>query len=193
MTATPTASSRRTASSSGANPQTGTTSPGVRFVVAVALLAALAGCAAGRPNHPREPSMPSVTTAPHQDGNPDTSSDSDSDEEDAGPAASTTVTPQAVQAAVAFVTAWARPGLDQPTWLADVSRHAIPEYAAALATVDPANIAAHRIVADAVPQTATPDAADVDIPTDAGTVRVVLVLRDGRWLVADVRPVQESP
>jgi hypothetical protein len=62
-----------------------------------------------------------------------------------------------------------------------------------LATVDPANVAAHRIVADAVPQTATPDAADVDVPTDAGAIRVVLVLRGGRWLVADVRPARESP
>ncbi|MEV0132637.1 hypothetical protein AB0H83_29775 [Dactylosporangium sp. NPDC050688] len=161
----------------------------MRFVLAVALLAFLTGCAPGRPA-PRQPSMPSVTTAPHQNGTPDPGSDTN--EEDAGPAASTTVTPQAVQAAVAFVAAWARPGLDQPAWLAGVSQHATPEYTAVLATVDPANVDAHRIVADAVPRTATPDAADVDVPTDAGAIRVVLVLRDGRWLVADVRPAQES-
>ena len=190
MTAFTTPSSRhKPAPGSGVEPQTGHAGAGVRFVIAVALLAALAACASGHRAPRREPSMPSVTTAPREDGSPR----SDGDEEDAGPAASTSVTPQAVQVAVAFVTAWARPGLDQPVWLADVSRYATPEYAAVLATVNPANVAAHRIVADAVPQTATPNAADVDVPTDAGAVRVVLVLRDGRWLVADVRPAQESP
>ncbi|MGI5185524.1 hypothetical protein ACQEVZ_55705 [Dactylosporangium sp. CA-152071] len=131
-----------------------------------------------------------MTTVPHDgSGAPG----SGIDEEDAGATASVPVPPQAVQAAVAFVTVWARPGLDQPTWHAGVTQYATVEYAAVLATVDPANVAATRIVADPVPQTATPDAADVDVPTDAGVVRVVLVLRDGRWLVIAVRPAQEAP
>jgi hypothetical protein len=190
MTSTPTCSGRtrraRVRSAGTARPA------GARRVIALAaVLAVLSACSTGRPADPREPAMPSVTTAPLQHSSTDPADSVD--EEGAGPLAGATVTPQAVQAAVAFVTAWARPDLDQPTWLAGVSRHATPEYAAALATVDPSAVAAHRITADAVPQTATVQAADVDVPTDAGTIRVVLVLRGGRWLVTDLRPARETP
>ncbi|MET7391880.1 hypothetical protein ABZS66_00065 [Dactylosporangium sp. NPDC005572] len=104
-----------------------------------------------------------------------------------------TVTPQAIQAAVAFVTAWARPDLDQLAWLAGVIAFAMPEYAAVLASVDPANVPAHRVTGLATPRTATADAAEVDVPTDTGPIRVALVLRDGRWVVADLHPAEDTP
>ncbi|MDR7277664.1 hypothetical protein [Catenuloplanes atrovinosus] len=101
----------------------------------------------------------------------------------------TAVPAAAVDAATRFADAWARPHLPADRWREDVAALATAEYATMLRTVDPANVPATRITGQAWPRESTTLRVVVDVPTDAGTLRLVCVASHGRWLVATVQMV----
>ncbi|MDP9792574.1 hypothetical protein J2S43_001086 [Catenuloplanes nepalensis] len=99
----------------------------------------------------------------------------------------TAVPAAAVDVAVRFAGAWARPGLPADRWREDVAALATAEYATMLRTVDPADVPATRITGQPWPRESTTLRVIVDVPTDAGTLRIVCVAPHGRWLVATVQ------
>ncbi|WP_434740755.1 hypothetical protein [Micromonospora sp. SH-82] len=103
-----------------------------------------------------------------------------------GPTGTVAPDPAAVAAAIRFVRAWARPHLSAGRWLADVRAYAVPGYADILDTVDPAQVPATRVVGPGQVALAIADRTDVDVPTDAGFLRVTVVRTEGRWLVATI-------
>jgi hypothetical protein len=112
---------------------------------------------------------------------------------DDGPGAATSAppAPAAIDAATGYVQAWARPTLDQPTWLAGLQPLVLPAYAPLLADTDPANVAATTLTGAPRAVSSTTDTVVVDVPTDAGPIRVTVVAANGRWLVATAAPVPE--
>ncbi|WP_051800152.1 hypothetical protein [Catenuloplanes japonicus] len=93
----------------------------------------------------------------------------------------------AVDAAARFADAWARPDLPAADWREDVAALATAEYAHLLRTVDPADVPATRVTGQPQPRESTTARVVVDVPTDAGTLRVICVAPHGRWLVATVQ------
>ena len=146
-----------------------------RLGVAVAVIALVAAGCAPRPRP--EPAAVSWPPAPSVSG----------DTED-GPNPPIAIAPPAAatDAALRFVHAWARPGLDQPAWFAGIRDLVTPAYAGLLAATDPANVPAHLVTGAPVARSSTSTVLVTDVPTDAGTVRVTLTRVDGRWLVATV-------
>ncbi|MFE9187854.1 hypothetical protein ACFYMB_31500 [Micromonospora haikouensis] len=108
------------------------------------------------------------------------------------PAVPTHADPEAVAAATRFVQAWARSGLPAGRWLAGVQPLAIPAYAEQLTTVDPANVPASRITGPGRVSSAVTNRTEVDVPTDAGVLRVTVVRSGGRWLVATIGRREEA-
>ncbi|WFE47665.1 hypothetical protein [Verrucosispora sp. WMMD1129] len=96
--------------------------------------------------------------------------------------------PATLDAATRFVRAWARPHLPAERWLADLQPLAVAGYADLLATVDPANVPARRVTGAGRVATAIDGRVDVDVPTDAGPLRVAVVREGTRWLVATIAP-----
>ena len=149
-------------------------------------LAPIAGCTgsahpAGSPDRP----SPASTLSPAPSG-PDP--DPDHDDEGIGEAPSAAPAPQAVLAAQDYIRAWARPDLDQKTWLAGVARYATPAYLQLLATVEPGNVTARHVTGAAKVLSSSTAVVVLDVPTDAGPVRVTCSNTDGRWLVATAEP-----
>jgi hypothetical protein len=114
---------------------------------------------------------------------------------DDGPGTAVSVSPPtaALDAASAYVRAWARPQLDRDTWHAATRHLVTPAYAQLLAETDPANVPAQAVAGPARAVSSTTVVVVADIPTDTGTVRVTLTRIDGRWLVATCAPAQETP
>lgn len=98
----------------------------------------------------------------------------------------------AVDTAMRFVRAWARPDLPADRWLSGVRPYAVSAYADLLATVNPANVPATEVIGTGQPVAATAEWADVDVRTDAGVLRVRCVRSGARWLVATVGLRQEA-
>ena len=138
------------------------------------------------------PASPTVAASPEQTPpapatslNPSAGSDDDGVSDDPP---TTEADPLALQTAVAFIRAWAHPELNQQQWLAGISALATPAYRGLLATVDPRSVPAHTITGPAVAVTANTFVVVVDVPTDAGPIRVNCERDAGRWLVATVEP-----
>lgn len=122
----------------------------------------------------------SATTAPV-----DTEGGSDADSvADDGPETA------AEDAAASFVAAWARPDLKAPAWLAGVTPHATPEFAAKLKTTNPANTPNVTVAGEPVEVAINAEAAVFDVPTsDSKFYRVqVQVQPNGAWLATDIQP-----
>ncbi|MFF3867060.1 hypothetical protein [Micromonospora sp. NPDC001898] len=98
----------------------------------------------------------------------------------------------AVDAAMRFVRAWARPDLPADRWLSGVRPYAVSAYADLLATVEPANIPATQVTGRGQVVAATAERVDIDVRTDAGVLRVRCVRDGARWLVATVGIRQEA-
>ncbi|MFV2021724.1 hypothetical protein [Micromonospora sp. LOL_023] len=91
---------------------------------------------------------------------------------------------QAAPVAAAFATAWARPDLTAQAWWQGVAALCDDGFAAALRTVDPAQVPATRVTGQPVVVEAPEAGAAVyDVPTDAGTLTVTLSDVGGRWVV----------
>jgi hypothetical protein len=88
-------------------------------------------------------------------------------------------------AAVAFVRAWARPGLAEVQWFAALQPLVTSTYANVLQDEEPWSVQAHRVTG---PPAGSGDSqgATVTVPTDAGTVVVTAVRSGTSWLVANV-------
>ncbi|MFY1681654.1 hypothetical protein ACN265_09020 [Micromonospora sp. WMMD730] len=142
------------------------------------------GCTRSAPAPASAPPTPAGTATP-QIASP-------ADLDGVGPTGPAGADPEAVAAAVGFVARWARPQLDASRWLAALHPRAVPEYAALLATVDPANVPATKVTGRGQVVAATPTHASVDVPTDTEVLRVICV-RDGRrWLVATLGVREEA-
>ncbi|WIM99995.1 hypothetical protein ACTOB_003669 [Actinoplanes oblitus] len=113
--------------------------------------------------------------------------------DDPGAAPSATPAPAAVDAATGYVQAWAHPSLDRAAWYAQLQPLVTPEYAELLADTDPANVPATTVTGAPRVVRSTTDMVVADVLTDAGGIRVTVVNRDGRWLIATVVPAPESP
>ncbi len=96
-----------------------------------------------------------------------------------------TATPDADMLATArrFAAAWARPNLTTTAWLDGVSSCATNDYVRELEDIDPANVPATKVTGDPIVVTSRVDEADVDVPTDGGTLRLHLVHLVGKWWV----------
>lgn len=103
-------------------------------------------------------------------------------------APSTPAAPAAVAAALAYVTAWARPDLAPNAWYAAVRGLVVPQYARLLADTDPASVPAHTVTGPARVLSSTTAVVVVAVPTDAGTVQVTVLRTGARWLIATARP-----
>lgn len=107
-----------------------------------------------------------------------------------------TVPPSAADQAAATSTAlqwvqrWLRPaeGVQPAQWIAGLGPLSTPEAVTQLRTVDPQNVDSTRITGPAAIHSSMSDDITVDVPTDAVTVRVVVVRADGRWLVNGWNP-----
>jgi hypothetical protein len=90
-------------------------------------------------------------------------------------------------AAVAFVRAWARPGLPESQWFAALRPLATPAYANVVQDEEPWIVTSHRVTG---PPSGRGDGegASVTVPTDAGPELVMLVHQGSTWLVTDVEP-----
>jgi hypothetical protein len=153
------------------------------FALLVAATLVLSGCSPATPD-----TAPPTTTTP----NP-AAEEADHDHDDGpGPAISVPPPPAALNAATAYVRAWARPHLDHDTWYAGTRPLATPAYAQLLADTDPANMPAQVVTGPARAVSATTAVVVADVPTDTGTVRVRLTSADGRWLVATCTPAPET-
>ncbi|MEV6925534.1 hypothetical protein AB0M46_13690 [Dactylosporangium sp. NPDC051485] len=157
----------------------------LRAAVSLIVLAvAVAACATS----PTPPAPTGSVTAPAVSAGSAQPDDHDHDHDGVGPTQppSTGDLAAAHNAGQAFVTAWARPDLPASDWHATVAPLAVPAYANKLSTVDPSRVPATRVTGPAVTVSATASAVLLDVPTDAGTVRVSVVLQDRRWLVDDL-------
>ncbi|MEU8655830.1 hypothetical protein [Actinoplanes philippinensis] len=146
---------------------------------------AVAGCSSADAPNPAPAGTAASSTAQSVD-------EGDHDHDDGpGAAPSAPPAPAAIDAASGYVQAWARPTLDQPTWLAGLQPLVLPAYAPLLADTDPANVAATTLNGAPRPVSSTTDTVVVDVPTDAGPIRVTVVAADGRWLIATAAPAPE--
>jgi hypothetical protein len=152
---------------------------------AILTLLLAASCSSSDTPHPVPADTAASSTVPAVD-------EGDHDHDDGpGAAPSAPPAPAAIDAATGYVQAWARPTLDQPTWLAGVQPLVLPAYAPMLADTDPANVAATTLTGAPRPVSSTTDTVVVDVPTDAGPIRVTVVAASGRWLIATAAPAPE--
>ncbi|MBN9748643.1 hypothetical protein DMP23_47545 [Amycolatopsis sp. A1MSW2902] len=96
----------------------------------------------------------------------------------------------ATSTAVQWVQRWLRPaeGVQLSQWIAGLEPLSTPEAVTQLRTVDPQNVDSTRITGPAAIHASLPEDITVDVPTDAATVRVVVVRADGKWLVNGWNP-----
>lgn len=99
----------------------------------------------------------------------------------------------AVTTATEFMRSWVRPsaGVGAQEWLAGVRPYVMPEYQRNLASVEPSNIPATEVTGRAKQTKQGRGLVEVDVPTDADTIRVTVVAQpDGRWLVRSWAPAE---
>ncbi|MFI0796620.1 hypothetical protein ACH4OY_28630 [Micromonospora rubida] len=160
-----------------------------RAIAGVAVLL-VTGCGARPSTAPSDPGPPNG--APSTMLAPPATGALAADLDGAVPDAPASPDPAAVAAATRFVRAWARPGLPADRWLAGVQPLAIPAYAELLTTVNPANVPASRVTGPGWVSSALTARMVVDIPTDAGVLRVTVVRSGHRWLVATIGRREEA-
>lgn len=97
---------------------------------------------------------------------------------------------EATEVAVAAVAAWARPDLRYEQWWAGLSPFLSWQAQEAFASVDPGNVPASAVTGDARAEPGeSPFLSTVVVPTDVGTVQVLLSRQsaDEEWLVESIR------
>jgi hypothetical protein len=154
------------------------------LVVVVVLVARLTGD--GAPRTDAGPVAPSGASPPSTAAAPSTSVSPPPDD---GVHGSTSAVPEgAVAAGTSFVRAWVAhaPPTTAAQWWQRVSRHADPTLAQQLRAVDLTDIPANRVTGPATGTVLSPTSAEIRVPTDGGTVVVLCVLVDSRWLAATV-------
>ncbi|MGD9530655.1 hypothetical protein [Pseudonocardia sp.] len=93
---------------------------------------------------------------------------------------------EALQVASLWSRAWVRPapGVTADEWLAGLRPYTSEEYLGVLAAVDPGNIPARRVTGEPRPVRVSPRSLQVEVPTDALTLRVLVVDTEQGWRVA---------
>lgn len=97
----------------------------------------------------------------------------------------------AEQTAEQAMTLFARPSLGDDRWWSDLAPQLSPAARATYAGVDPAEVLATEVNGPGVlVEEGSPWLADIDVPTDVGTYRLLLsrVDVDGPWLVEIIQP-----
>ncbi|MGQ0573745.1 MAG: hypothetical protein ACT4RN_06005 [Pseudonocardia sp.] len=92
----------------------------------------------------------------------------------------------AMQVARRWSAAWLRPraGVGTEEWLDGMRPYTSEEYLGVLAAVDPANIPATRLTGEPRPVRVAPRSVQVEVPTDALTLLVLVVDTEDGWRVA---------
>lgn len=93
---------------------------------------------------------------------------------------------QALQVASRWATAWAThpAGTTTESWLAGLRPYTTDEYLTVLTGVDPGNVPATRVTGPAKAVRYSPHSVQVDVPTDALTLRILVIDGDSGWRVA---------
>jgi hypothetical protein len=93
----------------------------------------------------------------------------------------------ALEVAARWTAAWLRPpeGTTTQQWLEGLRLTTTPEYLGVLTTVDPSNIPATSVTGEPRPVRVAPDSVYVEVPTDAVTLRVLVVDTEDGWRVSD--------
>lgn len=93
---------------------------------------------------------------------------------------------EAMQVASRWSRAWLRPdpGVTTDEWLDGLRPYTADEYVGVLANIDPANIPATRLTGEPRPVRVSPRSLQVEVPTDALTLRVLVVNTESGWRVA---------
>ncbi|MCO1655390.1 hypothetical protein [Pseudonocardia humida] len=96
------------------------------------------------------------------------------------------VPPEALDAAERWAKAWVRPDEGTPArvWLDGLRPLTTEEYLGVLSGVDPENIPATRVTGDPSPVRVAERNVQVEVPTDAVTLRVLVVDTESGWRVA---------
>jgi hypothetical protein len=94
--------------------------------------------------------------------------------------------PAALDVAARWSAAWAdhSPGTTSQQWLAGLSSYTTEEYLGVLTGVDPANIPATRVTGEPRPLRVAASSVQVEVPTDALTLLVLVVDTENGWRVA---------
>lgn len=93
---------------------------------------------------------------------------------------------EAVEVAALWSAAWVRPpaGTTARQWLDGLRPTTTDEYLGVLSGVDPTNIPATRVTGEPRPVQAAANSVQVEVPTDAITLVVLVVQTDAGWRVA---------
>lgn len=154
----------------------------IRVAVCLSMVAAAPACSAPAGTPARIASPASTSSTPVSAG-------TDADSEDGvGAAPSAPPANTAMFVAQLYVRMWARPRLDQDTWYAGVKPLVTAAYGQLLADTDPAHVPAHAVTGSPRPVSSSTAVLVVDVPTDAGPIRVTVVNDGGRWRVATAGP-----
>lgn len=94
--------------------------------------------------------------------------------------------PAALDVASRWVSAWLRPpaGTTTQAWVDGLRDLTTEEYLETFVVVDPANIPATRVTGDTRPVRVSSGSVEVEVPTDALTLVVLVVDRGSGWRVA---------
>jgi len=92
----------------------------------------------------------------------------------------------ALQVASRWTAAWLRPdpGVTADEWLSGLRPYTSEEYLGVLAAVDPANVPATTVTGEPQPVRVSPRSVQVEMPTDALTLLLLLVDTEDGWRVA---------
>ena len=96
--------------------------------------------------------------------------------------------------ATAFAQAWCLSARSQQEWTRGIQPFVTPALAAGLAQTDPARVPATKVIGEAALVTASAASAQVNVPTDGGSILVSLRRSSsGPWQVFDVGPARQPP
>lgn len=99
--------------------------------------------------------------------------------------------PESLEVAARWAAAWLRPG-DGTTaaeWVEGLRANTTEEYLGVLAGVDPENVPATRVTGEPRAVRVSPRSVEVEVPTDAVTLLVLVVDTGTDWRVAGYEPV----
>lgn len=133
------------------------------------------------------PARPAPTTAPATPTQTATYTKPMQPSAGAAPAGSATAV------AAAFVRAWSSKGTSKDGWHAAMKPWATPGLIRSLASTDPAQVPADRVMGDARLASSTKTSATAIVPTDGGDVLVTLSAAGRGWKVRDIAPADAPP
>jgi hypothetical protein len=100
---------------------------------------------------------------------------------------SASTTAEARRVATRFTTAWLNSArLSGKDWRAALSPDATPSLMQQLASTDPSTVPAHAIDGDMSLLVRAPTLVEATVPLDSGTLRLGVVMVDGRWKVDSI-------